>query len=186
MFGAEGGDRMLRAARAHREHVEAIAEASAPGWPLVADLLANARRRIAEGRQDDAVARLYRAIEATAQVALRERHDIADTGAVPLDALPEDLRARCATRAEAGTVKLGLQDAYALLRGRGDPAGERFFTLGLATEQSPLSARNQSILAHGFQPVGAKVTDALWQAALALSELAEDTLPVFPVLDPSS
>ncbi|MDF1527403.1 MAG: hypothetical protein P1S59_14320, partial [bacterium] len=48
--------------------------------------------------------------------------------------------------------------AYRLLRELGDEVGEQFAEAGLANERSsPLAARNGSILAHGFQPVGANV-----------------------------
>jgi CRISPR-associated protein (TIGR02710 family) len=45
----------------HRRYLEQLTEGSSPSIAHVTDLLANARRRKAEGRIDDAVARLYRA-----------------------------------------------------------------------------------------------------------------------------
>ncbi|MGH7087181.1 MAG: TIGR02710 family CRISPR-associated CARF protein, partial [Acetobacteraceae bacterium] len=55
------------------------------------DLWRNAERRAARGQYDDAVARCYRLIEATAQFLL-ETHRGFDTGNLDLAALPEDAR----------------------------------------------------------------------------------------------
>lgn len=146
----------------HRDCVAKLAAQKDPTAAWVEDLLHNARRRAAECRFDDAVARLYRACEALAQVRLREHHDIADTKAVPLQYLPEALRAEWAGRARNGRIMLALKDAYALLTALGDDLGRRFGELELGHDQkSPLVARNQSILAHGFQPVGQTVYDQL-------------------------
>lgn len=145
-----------------RNCIEQLAGQNEPTPAWVEDLLRNARRRAAERRFDDAVARLYRACEALAQVRLREHHQIADTKAVSLQSLPETLRGKWAGRARGGSVMLGLKDAYALLTALGDELGRRFEELELGHDQkSPLVARNQSILAHGFEPVGESVFNQL-------------------------
>ncbi len=150
---------------------------------MLGDLLANARRREHEARYDDGVARLYRVIESLAQLALAERHGISSTDDVTLERVPESLHARWAPRAENGRLLLGLQDAYILLDEFGDAAGKTFKDLGLHDPQrSPLTARNQSILAHGFQPVGRNVFDQLWAAAMQLGGFKDDELPTFPRL----
>lgn len=46
-----------------------------------------------------------------------------------------------------------------------------------------MSARNQSILAHGFAPVGKGVFTKLWDKILALAEIEEGELPSFPRLN---
>ncbi|HUN97975.1 MAG TPA: TIGR02710 family CRISPR-associated CARF protein [Bradyrhizobium sp.] len=93
---------------------------------MVSDLLANAGRRKREARYDDGVARLYRAIEALAQLALAERHGIQGTDNVPLESVPEPLRERWGSRADAGKLWLGLQDAFELLDALGDDIGKTF------------------------------------------------------------
>ena len=50
-------------------------------------------------------------------------------------------------------LKLALQNDYTLLGALGDDLGKKFTELGMAGEKSPLSARNSSILAHGFSPI---------------------------------
>jgi hypothetical protein len=96
--------------------------------------------------------------------------------------MPEDLRNRLADRAEDGHVRLGLQDAYALLAALGDPLAQQFRQAGLHRRESPLSVRNRSVLAHGFERVSEKASDALWRMALDLAQVREEELPRFPGL----
>jgi CRISPR-associated protein (TIGR02710 family) len=148
----------------------------------VLDLLANAKRRKEEGRVDDAVARLYRAIEAVAQVALKERYGIDSTTKIPLDRIPAVLRPEWDSRANEGFVTVGLQDAYALLASLEDPLADKFRNAALNGTESPLVARNQSILAHGFVRVTDAVFEKLWASALSLADIQEEGLPAFPAL----
>jgi hypothetical protein len=132
-------------------------EGQGHGFEWVEDLLRNAERRAAQERYDDAVGRVYRAIELTAQIWLRERHNI-DTGDVDLAAVPEPLKAqaeRCRTEndGQAGQIKIGLLLAWDIIAALpNDPLGVRF-----ACERGPvvnfLSKRNQSLFAHGVRPV---------------------------------
>ena len=147
-------------------------------------MLANARRRAGEGRYDDAVARLYRAIEATGQLRLRTEHGI-DASKVPFDRVPESLREAWApyTQVHGQELQLPLQGVYRLLAALEDPLGALFQKARLSDpEKSPLTNRNQSILAHGYSPVSKKTFDDLWSAALNLAETGSDALPYFPCL----
>ncbi|HOL71766.1 MAG TPA: TIGR02710 family CRISPR-associated CARF protein [Bryobacteraceae bacterium] len=139
---------------------------------LVEDLLANAARRRDEERYDDAVARLYRAIEAIAQCRLASAYGIR-TNRVRADRVPEPLRSTwAATKPGSSDLKLGLQDAYALLNALGDELGKKFCSSSLGDRKhTPLSARNMSILAHGFTPISPDVCDRMWEEALGLAEL---------------
>lgn len=168
----------------HGAHLSALQEVT-PSWAHVQELVANAERRAAQCRYDDAVARLYRATEAAAQVRLSIEHGISSTGAVPLDALTGELRERMTSRARNGAVKIGLQDAYQLLAERGDALGKAFQHEGLHGQKSPLASRNQSILAHGFQPASEATYSGLRMAVLALLRavrIEESDLPRFPEL----
>jgi len=164
----------------HREYLQKLTREPRPSILHVSDLLTNARRRRDQGQIDDAVARLYRAIEAIAQIKLAEDHYIDDTGRVPIERVPEQLRGRLSRSGER-TVSVGLQEAYALLLALGDDAGAKFRELRLDDPRtSPLSARNRSILAHGFERAGDKVFDQLWRATVQLAFAEEASLPAFP------
>lgn len=181
-LGPTRGKRVLAGAAELVTHLEQLRLAQAPSRHHVLDLLANAKRRKDEGRLDDAVARLYRAIEAIAQVSLKEGHGVESTEKVPLEKVPESLRTTWAARANDGVVALGLQDDYALLAALGDDIGKTFQDAGLSGTKSPLVARNRSILAHGFERVTDAVFAKLWTSALSLANVDAASLPSFPEL----
>ncbi len=115
------------------------------------DLWLNAKRRAAQGRYDDAVARVYRLMEWTAQWQLRSKLSV-DTGNIPAEWLPPDSRSM---PDRDGKIRIGLRQAWQVVRERVDgPAGEFIFRHENELLDR-LQVRNQSILAHGFQPVGA-------------------------------
>lgn len=180
-LGPTRGDRVLSGSAQLATHLGQLGQAQPPSRHHVLDLLANAKRRKDEGRFDDAVARLYRALEAIAQVALKEGHGVDSTEKVPLQKIPESLRS-WAARANEGNVALGLQDDYVLLAALGDPVGQKFQGAGLSGTKSPLVARNRSILAHGFERVTDAVFDKLWTSALSLGDVDVASLPSFPEL----
>lgn len=186
VLGSERGERVLTGAARLAEHLGQLGQTTPPSRYHVLDLLANGKRRRDEGRFDDAVARLYRAIEAIAQVALKESHGFESTEKVPLQRVPESLRGAWSSRANEDVVALGLQDAYALLAALDDPLGPKFQNAGLSGKMSPLVARNRSILAHGFERVSDAVFDKLWSAALSLADVEETKLPFFPALAESA
>ena len=155
---------------------------------LVADLANNAWRRWREGRYDDAVARLYRLMEALAQRELRERHGIRAAD-VKLEQVPQDLHAKLeGYRSERdGRIRIGLAACYWLLgelelrsapRGEVAEGGDAWQGgLGAAfagSDRLPklLEARNGSILAHGLSPVGKDECENLFVEAMALGRLS--------------
>lgn len=163
----------------HRQTCETLKGAGGrPTRDLVLDLVANAERRAHQGQYDDAVARLYRAIEAFAQSELSAIG--VDTSSVRADQVPDSVRETFHAKPEDGTYKLGLQDAFILLRALEPDAASPFFNNKCETNASPLTARNQSILAHGFQPVSEKTFKSLQKV---VGELLPDRPEVcFPVL----
>ncbi len=124
-----------------------------PGYELVLDLIRNAERRQARGRYDDAVARLYRALELLAQTRLRLRKPPLNSSNLDVALLPADLREQYEARRDAdGKIRLGLHQDYELLRELGDPLGEVYARHGHHLLNA-LSKRNNSILAHGITPI---------------------------------
>lgn len=180
-LGPTRGERVLAETVKLVRHLEELGRARPPSRHHVLDVLAGAKRRWDEGRVDDAVARLYRAIEAVAQVALKE-HGVESTEKVPMELLPEALKDKWRGRAQEGVVKLGLQEDYELLDALEDPLAGHFKKAGLAGERSPLVARNHSILAHGFETVSNGTLKQLWSAALSLVGVEELDLPSVPKL----
>jgi len=166
-------------------HLQALYDEDHLNETHIADLLANADRRAKEGRFDDAVARLYRAVEAMAQLALKTEFGIESTAQVPLDRIPDDLRQKWSPRADNnGCLRLGLQDIYALLRAKKHKLGSSFFDLGLADQESPLSARNHSILAHGFEAISQKTFKSLRSKVYEMWGSSKG--PSFPKLRPTT
>ena len=113
------------------------------------DLWLNARRRAAQGRYDDAVARVYRLFEWTAQWQLRCKLNL-ETARFPIDRLPESAKLRSD---EGDHTKIGLFSAWQVIAS--DLQGDvREFAVQRSAEMcNLLSFRNDSILAHGFRPV---------------------------------
>jgi len=147
------------------------------GTPLMADLLENAERRRRENRCDDAVARLYRLAELAAQVVLARKYGIA-ASAVPRSFLEE--RNLLDKYAPAGSepIRLGLADAYKLLNDLGEDIGGAYFN-NTSRLRDRLTARNESILAHGLNAVGPEVYDSLLKEVRAVCEHACDAKAAF-------
>jgi CRISPR-associated protein (TIGR02710 family) len=141
------------------------------------DLVANASRRMKQSAFDDAVARLYRAGEALAQARLF-RYGFTDTAAISFEKLPDALKQEWTNRQkdDAGCLKLALQDDYKLLSTLDDELGKKFDD----PKKSLLSLRNQSILAHGYQPIDETAANKLFSATLELAECEKKDLLTFP------
>jgi len=181
VLGRDRGDLLRQELECAREFLKRlVAPERSQEKELLLDLIANAIRRGEEERYDDAVARLYRVVEAAAQYALR-KHQINDTGAVELQSLPAELKEIWQARAVDGDVMLGLQDDYRVLQLLGDNLGGRFIDLGLGNrDTSPLSGRNRSILAHGFESLSKSSYERMLNCALALTGFDLNVLPRFP------
>lgn len=143
------------------------------GFEAVEDLLWNAQRRVAQDRYDDAVGRLYRAMELNEQLLLKVGvcdkvgSDGILTSDVNLDLLPDSIQGRwreaLGRRASGESIKIGLSEAYDLLADLGHPTGLRWKECRSRLVQS-LNVRNNSLFAHGFRPVDAGQWRALWGA----------------------
>lgn len=122
------------------------------------DLMSNAKRRAdLENKYDDAFTRLYRALEAFAQIRLTSHN-------INLSDVMKEQEPVIA--------------AYALLEKSGDSAGKTFYD-NLPQIKLLLDSRNKSILAHGYEPVKRERYEELYKLILKISSLQEDSIPKF-------
>ncbi|NBB86620.1 MAG: TIGR02710 family CRISPR-associated protein [Bacteroidetes bacterium] len=147
----------------------------------LADLLENAERRYQQGAFADAMMRLYRATEYLAQHRLYHAHDKIETKDLDLSKLPDALQPTYADMGPAtDTINLSMLNAYRLLHDLDDELGTAFMTAYNKKKSDLkrlLNKRNNSILAHGFQPV-AEEDVALLRDQFVVP-LAEEYIPKF-------
>lgn len=122
-------------------------------YVAVEDLLLNAERRAAQARYDDAMARVYRALELLVQLRLWLGHRI-DTSNADLARLPEALRVQYASRVEPGRpLTLALLQAWDVLAAFPDEPLADWLRAERGRLLDWTRHRNHSLLAHGFTPV---------------------------------
>ena len=113
------------------------------------DLYRNAQRRAAGQRYDDAIARLYRLLEWSAQWLLRAFAGI-ETSDVPEEKIPSHIKL---TKNQSGLYSAGLYNAWELAALYCGDDVQQFWQTERKTMLNLLKARNHSILAHGFEPL---------------------------------
>jgi hypothetical protein len=122
---------------------------------LLSELLNNAERRIEEGKYDDAVARLYRAIEYISQIKLKEyglKSDGIDVNLLRQKGLDvETINKYSRLMEENGRIRVGLNLGYEILMDLGDDIGKKF--IEDREMKNLLSKRNYSVLAHGTKSI---------------------------------
>lgn len=143
--------------------LEPLADLAGKPHPLlVEDLWLNALRRARLRLYDDAVARLYRLGEAAVQARLFKKYGVR-TGNVDPEIIPNCMKAKLERKTNPNSDKpyftLALHDAVALLKYH-DPEDA---LVAVWKNREWQGARNNSILAHGFKPLGEKD----WQQANA-------------------
>jgi len=133
---------------------------------ILVDLINNASRRIEEERYDDAVAVLYRAIELIPQIKLldyelndlsEDKFTIADLEQRGIDSGEYEKYAD-----DRGKLKLGLEKKFLLLRDLGWKEADDIY-LENKGMQGLLQRRNNSIRAHGLEPVEKEVANELYE-----------------------
>jgi CRISPR-associated protein (TIGR02710 family) len=124
------------------------------GYEIVQDLLLNAQRRAAQERYDDAVGRLYRALELLAQIRLLKSHSI-KTDDVDTQQLPEPLRGEYEKMRlpDKGKIQLALRSSYELLSKLPNDMLGQLYLESARKILKVLETRNNSLFAHGFQPI---------------------------------
>ena len=128
-------------------------------WHLL-DLRNNASRKAKLGMFDDAMARVYRLIEWSAQWIIRESFGW-ETDDLPRDAIPKEII--LSRNSRSGQWQAGLVSAW-LLAARSDIDGvSEFIHREFETIVEFMNRRNYSILAHGDQPINSQHWDQISQ-----------------------
>ena len=168
--------------------------ADAASDTLLRELLDNALRTAAQGRYEDAAARLYRAMEMQAQLWLGEATSGLFTNGRCKPAntaqLPDALKALPFLQPDArGEIKLSLEQSFLALDALGHPQACAIATDIALDEKSRFRAatekRNASILAHGVRPIGSDGFEQMKQIASEFLgfDLTREDHPI-PSLDP--
>jgi CRISPR-associated protein (TIGR02710 family) len=157
-----------------------------PLLPL--DIWRNACRRAAQGRFDDAIARAYRVVEATVQWILWTECRI-DTYRVARGQISSELFAELDRRGTGGALKVGLEQGLDIVRHElrehwlTNLLGPKELNEKKSKQTSQMKrlidwkeSRNQSILNHGFEPLGAGEWEAVrdWMEAVLVPRLEEE------------
>jgi len=163
---------VYRAYKKHRDYPGRLRQRPYD-WSRFADLIENAKRRISNANYNDAMARLYRAVEFLAQARLYHEHGI-ETGNVDPSRVPEDYLEQLAPykNRKTGKIQIPMIRAYDLLAKQGDSLGvdfQRLYDDNHEQLQKLLNRRNESILAHGFSSVA---EDHVSQMMVYLDHLA--------------
>jgi len=154
-----------------------LTEQSAKQTPLrLFDLWRNAERRASQSRYDDAVARVYRLLEWSAQWLL-EYHCHIKTSDLQPEQIPSGIDIAPDTK---GKRKAGLFVAWQLIERLTQGPAHHFATTQLNALKGHVEARNSSILAHGFVPVSRAAWQQLtqWTETSFLPMLLEETKAV--------
>ena len=141
---------------------------------LISDLLNNARRKMADKRNDDAAARIYRALELYGQICFNEKYGCGNSQVRP-EMIPESLRTEFSRKYKdrnTGKLKLPLQATFQLLKESGHPAGIRFFK-HIKKIKNIQSNRNMSILAHGLAPVSDSAVSSIFSTVSEFVQFGE-------------
>lgn len=147
------------------------------------ELLANALRRGRQARYDDAIARLYRAVELFAQNRLYVAFG-ARSGRISLESVEAGLADRFRAEFpndidERNRLLLGCAKAFSSLKYSASEQDHRLVEVYDRLKPA-LEKRNDSWLAHGTRAANESDFQQMWEAVLKELGVAADTLPSWP------
>lgn len=154
----------------------------------IADLLENAKRRAAENKYDDAVARLYRTIEFIGQYKVNQRglfkkneEGQPKTNDLDIKKLPKEMQEKYKKYIDNkdNKIKLGLRNLYELLDDLGEEIGTSFMKEIKKRDskfKKLLGARNNSILAHGFNYISKSIYEDMLNTVIEFARLVDQEL----------
>jgi len=156
---------------------------------IVLDILANAKRRAEiENKHDDAVVRIYRALEKRAQLELKfygiDTSDV-DPNKVPLS-IREEIKSKYFNE-DKKKIKIAQYASYLVLREiekeKGiKKYGHKYFEKEKTLIKEIMNYRNLSIIVHGDNPIDKRKYERAWKNILEFLDIKEENLPVFPQL----
>jgi CRISPR-associated protein (TIGR02710 family) len=183
VFEQRNANKTVAWLRELREHVQAL-DAESRGQKdhpcALLELLANARRRHRQGRHDDAVARLYRAVELFAQNRLHAAFH-AISGRIRLNTIEDGLAAELKSAfpedlIDENRLQLGCAKAFAAMK-YSPFEGDHQLPEAYERLKPALEKRNQSWLAHGTRPADATDFERMWDLVLTELGIAETRIP---------
>lgn len=187
IFEQRGDSRVLAWLRQLRTHLQQLGDERRQhqDFPCsLLELLANARRRGKQARFDDAIARLYRAVELFAQNHLYRAFG-ASSGRIPLNSLDSTL-AEQLRRAfpddltdDGSRLQLGCAKAFAALAYSPFEDDHKLPEI-YDRLKNALGKRNDSWLAHGTRPATSSDFEQMWELVLKELGVAAEALPDWP------
>ena len=155
---------------------------------ILASILNNAKRRAVEHKYDDAIARLYRALEYIAQIQLEKKYGI-DTSDVGVDLILNNdevdtktkksyERKKSNSENSGRPVSIGLKEDYNLLFAYNDSLGKYYKSKEKIIDDK-LRFRNKSILAHGLEIQSEDNFDQFYDVVLNMARQLNQNIDVF-------
>ena len=150
------------------------------GRETLLELIANAERRAKQSRYDDAVGRLYRAVELRGQQLVRQAFG-AELGKVSMECFPasrEDVIEKLG-QPDDGLYKLGVQNLFQILEFSEDETlRDQAHIYDCLINH--LQKRNNSLLAHGLLSVKKESFESFWESVISALELCDSDIPRWP------
>lgn len=156
----------------------------------ILDLLSNAKRRAEnEGRYDDAIVRIYRAIEKLVQIELKKYG--LDASNIKIELLPQSIREEIRQKyynERKNKIQTPLYGSFQILKAMEEERdekgfGHRFFEKERELNNSIIENRNLSVIVHGEKPLNKAEFERAWNSVLEFLEIKEEQLPKFPELN---
>ena len=166
--------KLLGKIKKYRDNLLPILKLDELNIEKVDDLLFNAKRRADEGKYDDAVARIYRAIEMIGQIEFKKEFNCT-TSDILIDnfdgSIKDFIRENC-IKNEKGSMQTGLFQTINILAKVENEYGKLFIE-NIAELRKLLDNRNYSILAHGVNPITEKHFGSFYSFITEIFKLAD-------------
>ncbi len=177
---------LLKQVKENRDFLKGI---ESDGKRKILDLLANAKRRAEhEGRYDDGIVRIYRALEKSGQIELKKYG--LDASNIKLELIPKYIQQEIKNKyynERKRKIQTPLYGSCQILKAKEEEKGEkglghRFFEKERELNNNIIENRNLSIIVHGENPIDKEKFERAFKTALEFLEIKDEELPKFPKL----